>query len=88
MSAIRKKIKRILTLALTASLCSVMTISALADEPYNSYSYDSWEEPIPSQSAYRISKTITGYEIGLDQLRDSGSAYYVSDDAVVTLSGA
>lgn len=88
MSAIRKKIKRILTLALTASLCSVMTITAFADEPYNSYSYDSWEEPIPSQSAYRISKTITGYEIGLEQLRDQGSAYYVADDAVVTLSGA
>ena len=88
MSAIRKKIKRILTLALTASLCSVMTITALADEPYNSYSYDSWEEPIPSQSAYRISKTITGEEIGLTQLRDPSSPFFVSEDAVVTLSGA
>lgn len=86
--SISKKIKKILTLALTTSLCSVMTITAFADEPYNSYSYDAWEEPIPSQSAYRITDTITGEEMGLEQLRDPNSPYFVSEDAVITLSGA
>lgn len=80
--------KRLLTLAMAVCCTATMAITAYADEPYNSYSYDTWEDPIPSQSAYRVETTITGSEMGLDQLADPTSSVFVSEDASTSLSGA
>ena len=45
--------------ALAAGLALTMTVTAFADEPYTAYNYDYWDDAIPSQSAYRVEKTVT-----------------------------
>lgn len=65
-----------------------MSVTAFADEPYNSYNYDSWEDAVPSQSAYMVETTITGAEMGLSRLRDPSDPLYVSDTAPLSLNGA
>ena len=84
----KKTLKKVLTL--TLALCSVMTmtLTAFADEPYETYNYDSWDETIPSQSGYIAKKTVTGKEIGLDKLATPGDPLFVSENAAVELSGA
>ena len=51
--------------ALAAGLALTMTVTAFADEPYTAYNYDYWDDAIPSQSAYRVEKTVTGADMGL-----------------------
>lgn len=50
--------------ALAAGLALTMTVTAFADEPYTAYNYDYWDDAIPSQSAYRVEKTVTGDRYG------------------------
>lgn len=68
------------------SAVTLMTASASADEPYTSYSYDYWQDPIPSQSVYRVGDTIAGNEMGLSQLRDQTSVLYVDDLEPIQMS--
>ena len=56
----KNSLKRVLTLSMAAAAALAMTTTAFADEPYNSYNYDTWEDPIPSQSGYRVERTVTG----------------------------
>ena len=65
-----------------------MTTTAFADEPYNSYNYDTWDDPVPSQSVYRVEATITGAEMQLDRLRDRSDPLFYDEEAAVTLSDA
>ena len=74
--------------ALAAGLALTMTVTAFADEPYTAYNYDYWDDAIPSQSAYRVEKTVTGADMGLDRLSDPSDPLYISDDAPAKLSDA
>ncbi len=74
--------------ALAAGLALTMTVTAFADEPYTAYNYDYWDDAIPSQSAYRVEKTVTGTDMGLDRLSDPSDPLYISDDAPAKLSDA
>ena len=71
--------------ALAAGLALTMTVTAFADEPYTAYNYDYWDDAIPSQSAYRVEKTVTGADMGLDRLSDPSDPLYISDDAPAKL---
>ena len=44
--------------------------------------------PSHSQSAYRVEKTVTGADMGLDRLSDPSDPLYISDDAPAKLSDA
>lgn len=55
---------------------------------YTAYNYDYWDDAIPSQSAYRVEKTVTGADMGLDRLSDPSDPLYISDDAPAKLSDA
>ena len=57
---IKNSAKKLLILSTAAAASLAMSLTAFADEPYNSYSYDTWDEPIPSQSGYRVERTING----------------------------
>ena len=46
------------------------------------------DDAIPSQSAYRVEKTVTGADMGLDRLSDPSDPLYISDDAPAKLSDA
>lgn len=83
----KKSLRRLLTLTMAAcSAMTMMTFQAFADEPYHTYNYDAWGDTVPSQSGYRVSKTVTGKEMGLDKLADASDPLYVSDDASVVLN--
>ena len=73
---------------MAAVTAMTMSVTAFADEPYNSYNYDTWEDAIPSQSGYRVERTVTGEEMGLDRLTDPEDPLFVSETAVTTLDGA
>ncbi|NLZ94856.1 MAG: hypothetical protein GX921_03395, partial [Bacteroidales bacterium] len=67
---------------------SSMALTAFADEPYNTYNYDMWLDPIPSQAGYRVEKTVTGLDMGLEALSDPESDLYISKNENPKLSGA
>lgn len=81
-------LRKLLSLSLAAVTAMSMSVTAFADEPYNPYNYDTWDDAIPSQAAYRVEKTITGSEMKLEKLRDPESGVYVSDDAPLVLNDA
>ncbi|MBR1864164.1 MAG: tetratricopeptide repeat protein [Ruminococcus sp.] len=63
-----------------------MSISAFAAEPYESYIYDTWQDAIPSQNSYRIDRTVTGYDMGLQRLSDPEDPLFVSENAAKKLA--
>lgn len=77
MLRIKKSLKRILCAGLAAAVSVTMTVSAFAAEPYESYMYDTWEDAIPSQNAYRINNVVSGSEMGLSRIQDPNDALYV-----------
>lgn len=81
-------LRKLLSVSLAAVTALSMSATAFADEPYNSYTYDNWNDAIPSQSAYRVEKTVTGAEMKLSKLRDPSSGCYVSDSEPLALNDA
>ncbi|MCD7772098.1 MAG: hypothetical protein LUH23_08460 [Oscillospiraceae bacterium] len=69
-------------------LTVTMAVTAFADDPYTSYNYNAWKEAVPSQNGYQVTDTITGADIGLDQLSDPDSEFFISEDEPATLSDA
>ena len=88
MSRMKNSLKRLLTLSMAAASALTMSVTAFADEPYNSYNYDTWEDPIPSQSGYRVERTVTGAEMGLSRLNDPEDPLFVSEAEPTTISDA
>ena len=82
----KNSLKKILCAGMAMAVSLTMTVTAFADEPYNSYIYDTWDDSIPSQSAYRVERTVTGADIGLDRLSDKEDSLYLSDDASAKLN--
>ena len=84
-----KILKKTLVVLLSAAvLLSCGALSLLAEDPYVSYNYNPWQEAVPSQNGYIVSDTITGREMGLDQLSDPESPLFISEDEPATLSDA
>ena len=81
-------IKKVLCIMLAAMLMVTMAVTAFADDPYTSYNYNAWKEAVPSQNGYQVTDTITGADIGLDQLSDPDSEFFISEDEPSTLSDA
>ncbi|MCD7732115.1 MAG: hypothetical protein LUH56_01575 [Oscillospiraceae bacterium] len=79
-------IKKALCIMLAAMLTVTMAVTAFADDPYTSYNYNAWKEAVPSQNGYQVTDTITGADIGLDQLSDPDSEFFISEDEPATLS--
>ena len=83
----RQKLKKILCLGLAAMSAMSMTIGALAAEPYEAYTYDNWGDAVPAQNAYRIDKTVTGFDMGLERLTDPKDPLFISTAASKALAG-
>ncbi len=81
-------IKKALCVLLAVMLTVSMSLTAFADDPYTSYNYNAWKEAVPSQNGYQVTDTITGADIGLDQLSDPDSEFFISEDEPATLSDA
>lgn len=88
MNGLKNSVRKLLSLSLAACTAFTMSVTAFADEPYESYNYDNWEAAIPSQSAYTVKKTLTGADIGLARLSDPEDPLFYSEDASASLSEA
>ena len=86
MLRIKNSFKKILCAGLAAVAAMSMTIDAFAAEPYESYIYDAWADAIPSQNAYRIDRTVTGYEMELSRLSDPADPLYIGEKASAKLA--
>ncbi len=75
-------IKRIAVRAAAAVMAGVMLMSsvAYADEPYDGYNYDWWEDPVPSQNGYVVDRVITGADIGVGDFKEPGDMFVSEDD--------
>ncbi|MBR1740061.1 MAG: tetratricopeptide repeat protein [Ruminococcus sp.] len=85
---INKALRRIVSAGAAAAVALSMTVSAFAREPYRAYIYDTWDDSVPSQNAYRVDKTITGHDMGLERLSDPSDPLFVDELAPAAIAGA
>lgn len=83
-----KTLKKMCALLMAALTVTTMTVTAVADEPYNSYNYDFWGDTVPSQNSYTASKSVTGKEMNLSRLSDPEDPLFVSEDASDSIKSA
>lgn len=79
---------RIASAALAAVLAagSLASVSAFAEEHYDVYNYDRWDEAIPSQAGYLATRTVSGEDLGIgdfsepsDIFRDAHDQFFITD---------
>ena len=84
----RKLMKRLAVLTLTAALAVSQgaALHAAAEEHYNVYNYDRWEEAIPSQAGYLAARSVSGADLGVgkfsepsDIFRDAYDQFFIVD---------
>ncbi len=63
-------IKRIISLFAACVIAAGSALTAFASEPYDTYNYDRWADPIPSQSGYIADAAYSGKEIGCGTLKE------------------
>ncbi len=59
--------------AAAAAVAIAVTAAApitYADEPYNGYNYNWWNDPVPSQNGYVVSNVYTGVDIGVGSFNE------------------
>lgn len=82
-------IKKILCVLAALVLCVTMLSTAIcAEDPYTSYNYNAWSDAVPSQNGYIVSRTVTGSDMGLGQLSDPDSPFFISENEPSKLSDA
>lgn len=85
---IKRYLKNIISLSIAAVTALGMAVHVQAAEPYKPYIYDYWDDAIPSQNSYRIERTITGADMGLDRLSDPADPLFISENAPAGLANA
>ena len=69
--------------AVLAVLCSGMLLTSLpaaADEHYDVYNYDRWNEPIPSQAGYQATRSVSGKDLGIGDLSEPSDLFVDTED--------
>lgn len=80
-------IKRIASLIVSAVSMTSFALTAFASEPYDSYNYDFWDDPVPAQAAYKVDNTFTGKTAGLERLTDPEDELFLSVNTATSFSG-
>lgn len=84
----KRSLKKILPIVVTAvmSAVSAVNLTAKADEHYDVYNYDRWEEAIPSQAGYMATRSVSGEDLGVgdfsepsDIFRDAYDQFFIVD---------
>lgn len=81
------KLKKIIAVLVTAALAMTFlctTVSAV--DPYKTYNYDAWFNALPSQAGYEVVQTINYRDIGLEQVQDPTSKFFISENENVNFS--
>jgi len=65
---------------------SLASMAVRAEEHYDVYNYDRWEEAIPSQAGYLASRSVSGQDLGIgdfsepsDIFRDAYDQFFIAD---------
>lgn len=81
------KLNKLICVLLAVMLAlSVMSVSLFAVDPYTTYNYDAWYNALPSQAGYEVIRTVNGDDIGLWQLSDPSSEFFISEKESKVLS--
>ena len=81
------KLNKLICVLVAAALAfSMMTVSLFAVDPNNTYNYDAWSNALPSQAGYEVIRTVNGDDIGLWQLSDPSSEFFISEKESKVLS--
>lgn len=80
-------IKRIAVRAVAAVMAAVTlgTCVAYADEPYDGYNYDWWEDPVPSQNGYVVDRVVSGDDLGIGSLTEPADLF-ISDSEEIYIA--
>lgn len=84
----KKAFKRAVASLLAVCSMSTAVLTAYASEPYDSYSYDFWNDPVPAQAAYKVNDTYTGKNLNLTRLTDPEDELFISETTSTSLAGA
>lgn len=84
----KERLKRLIGLAAAVCTALTMSVTAFADEPYQSYNYDNWDDAIPSQTGYTVERVVSGLDMGLKQLSDPSSPLFISEKESASLNEA
>lgn len=72
-----KKLICVLIAVMTAM--SLMCTAVSAVDPYRTYNYDAWFNALPSQAGYEVIDTADSRVIGLEQVADPDSEFFISE---------
>lgn len=83
------KQNKILCVLIAAALAvALMTTSLFAVDPNTTYNYDAWDNALPSQAGYEVIRTVNFADIGLEQLADPESEFFISEKEPTNFSDA
>lgn len=83
----KKAFRKVVSICLAVFVSSAMAAAAFANEPYDSYSYDNWDDAIPAQAGYRVYDSYTGYDMNMQRLTDPEDELFISENTPITLNG-
>lgn len=84
----KRNLKKLLTAALAGMMTAVFSMNLMvsAEEHYDVYNYDRWNEAIPSQAGYLASRSVSGLDLGVgnfsgpsDIFRDAYDQFFIVD---------
>lgn len=75
---------KVISVVLSFFLFFTMTAESLAD-PYKSYIYDFWGNPVPAPQAYVPEKTIDGMDLGVGTLREPRDLFVDQNNRIYLL---
>ncbi len=76
--------QKILSFAV-AAVVALSSLTAMAEEPYEGYTYNTYGERVPAPNAYLPQKVITGTELGIGQLSKPADVFVDTNDDVYLL---
>ncbi len=85
---VQQKLKKLVVIALAGMMAAAPSagLAVSADEHYDVYNYDRWNEAIPSQAGYLASHSVSGRELGIgefsapsDIFRDAYDQFFIVD---------
>lgn len=79
----RLSLKKIISFFCAAALClSVFGAAVSAEEAYDTYNYDRWGDPVPSQAGYTAEYNADGNTIGCGRLNEPADFYISHEDLI------
>lgn len=58
-----------------ALICTMISTATVFAEPYKSYTYDYWLNPVPTPHAYLPERSIYGKDLGVTELKDASDIF-------------